>query len=58
MTSENVLIKDLLEASKLIRDDLLDRAEVEKDGTKVVNVSFGRWLNFKNAITKLENKNN
>lgn len=43
---EKVSIRELVEAATALQDDLLLRAKLDPDGTKVVNVSHGRWLRF------------
>lgn len=44
--------RELLEAAKELRDDLLMRGERDADGTIIVNASFGRWKRFVEAIAR------
>lgn len=52
--SENNTLKDAISAMEELRDDLLERANVGSDGTRVVNVSNGRWIKFKESIQALK----
>ena len=47
-------IQKALEAMEDLRDDLLERASVDSDGTRVVNASNGRWIAFCDAIQVLQ----
>lgn len=44
----------LVDACIELKDDLLMRAIEDNDGCKVVNVSTGRWEEFKRALRRLE----
>jgi hypothetical protein len=48
-------IKDLLQASKAMQDELLRRADIDSDGTRIVNCSFMVWNRFCEAIEEADN---
>lgn len=43
-------VKELEYAMSILRDDLLERAGVDKDGRRTVNVSEGIWNNFNDSL--------
>ena len=47
-------VKGLVEMMYALKRDLLERAETDFDGRKVVDVSTGIWMKFKKILINLE----
>ena len=47
-------VEKLIDASEALKADLLERADTAEDGSKIVNVSCGRWLAFKQALDQVK----
>lgn len=46
----------LLSSAKQVKSDMLMRARVDDDGTKIVNMSNGVWRTFCECIEAMENR--
>ena len=47
-------LKKLAAASENLKQDLLDRAQIERSGCKVVNVSSSTWEAFKKHLKQAQ----